>query len=68
MLAAKVAYFFDDTCHFAMIETMKKIAVKEKEVALTPKQEKALIRAKKNLRKGKTLSLRELKKRLGFTD
>lgn len=37
-----------------------------REVALTPVQKKALMRARKNLKEGNTLTLDELKRRLGF--
>ena len=41
---------------------------KVKEFTPTPTQKRALARAENSLRKGKTLSYRELDKKLGFRD
>lgn len=47
---------------------MLHITQTEDDLALTGAQKKALARAEKNYREGKSLSIDELKQKLGFTD
>ena len=48
-------------------ELLEMRSKKIKEVSLTPRQKNALLQARKNLARGKYLTLNELKSKLGFT-
>lgn len=48
-------------------ELLQMRSIITKEVSLTPRQKNALLRARRNLARGKSLTVNELKYKLGFT-